>query len=87
MQTRKAGDLDVYDDEKMDVLEQKTAEEFDASVEDVRTYIKSCKPRGHTSQPHNVAFGIKSPVGALLVFTYWVTSDRFDLFEPSGSYQ
>lgn len=37
MQTRKAGDIDVYDDEQMDVLEQKTAKEFDGSVEDVRT--------------------------------------------------
>jgi hypothetical protein len=85
MQTRKAGDLNVYDDEQMDVLEQKTAKEFDASVEAVRTYIKSRKPRGHTSQPDDVAFGIKSPVGALLVYTYWDTSDRFGLSNPLGA--
>lgn len=70
------------------MLEQHAASFIGASVEDVRSSIRSGKPaRADTSRTNdgaNEAFGAHSPVEAKLLFKYCVKSKRFNLARPIG---
>ncbi|KAI5454200.1 hypothetical protein NCC49_004264 [Naganishia albida] len=78
---------DIYDHHLTDILEHLIAQMYHTTVSEVQDYITRAQSRtrnvdnGKEAMP---SISLHAPVGAMLIFTFWVKSQRHDLSKPIG---
>lgn len=86
-QTKQTKQWDIYDHHLTDILEHLIAQMYNTTVSEVQDYITRCQTRtrdANNAEEAMPSISLHAPVGAMLIFAFWVKSRRYNLSKPIG---